>query len=118
MYKRNCVRIQQIARAASRHKELGADLIEEVMYDTEGRFDGEKELRPIHLETADMHMSKFKAKNWDLWLVGFVTLSSPFGFYYCWEVGLDREESYWSLGGGNCEGLDRLITIVYREVLD
>lgn len=63
-----------IARAASRRKELGADLIEEVMYDTEGRFDGEKELRPMHLETADMRMSKFKAKNWDLWLVGLVTL--------------------------------------------
>ncbi|KAG4274674.1 hypothetical protein FPRO04_09038 [Fusarium proliferatum] len=74
LYKRNCTRMQRIARAASRRKELGTDLIEEVMYDTEGRFDGEKELRPMHLQTADMRMSTFKARNWDLWLVGLVTL--------------------------------------------
>ncbi|WKT47078.1 hypothetical protein QSH57_011983 [Fusarium oxysporum f. sp. vasinfectum] len=73
-YQRNCIRMQRIARAASRRKELGADLIEEVMYDTEGRFDGKKELRPMHLQTADMRMSQFKAKNWDLWLVGLFTL--------------------------------------------
>lgn len=73
-YQRNCIRMQRIARAASHRKELGADLIEEVMYDTEGRFDGKKELRPMHLQTADMRMSQFKAKNWDLWLVGLFTL--------------------------------------------
>ncbi|KAF4440057.1 putative UDP-glucoronosyl and UDP-glucosyl transferase [Fusarium austroafricanum] len=73
-YHRNCVRMQRIARVASRRKELGADLIEEVMYDAEGRFDGGKELRPMHLQTADMRMSKFKANNWDLWLVGLFTV--------------------------------------------
>ncbi|KAJ4129012.1 hypothetical protein NW768_007541 [Fusarium equiseti] len=73
-YQRNCIRMQRIARAASRRKELGADLVEEVMYDTEGRFDGDKELRPMHLQTADMRMSKFKAKNWDLWVVGLLTV--------------------------------------------
>jgi len=73
-YQRNCIRMQRIARAASRRKELGADLVEEVMYDTEGRFNGDKELRPMHLQTADMRMSKFKAKNWDLWVVGLLTV--------------------------------------------
>jgi hypothetical protein len=73
-YRRNCMRMQRIARAASRRKEHGADLIEEVMYDAEMRYDGDKELRPMHLETADMRMSAFKAKNWDLWLVSLVTL--------------------------------------------
>lgn len=73
-YKRNCVRMQRIARTASRRKELGADLIEELIYDTEARYDGDKELRPMHLQTADMRMSSFKAKNWDLWLVSLVTL--------------------------------------------
>ncbi|RKL44808.1 hypothetical protein BFJ72_g3459 [Fusarium proliferatum] len=63
LYKRNYTRMQRIARAASRRKELGADLIEEVLYDTEGRFDGEKELRPMHLQTPDMRMSTSKAKN-------------------------------------------------------
>ncbi|KAM0545405.1 hypothetical protein ACHAPJ_011310 [Fusarium lateritium] len=73
-YERNCVRMQRIARVAARRKELGADLIEELMYDTEGRFDGKKELRPMHLQTADMRMSKFKARNWDLWLVSLLGL--------------------------------------------
>ncbi|KAH6691616.1 hypothetical protein F5X68DRAFT_202228 [Plectosphaerella plurivora] len=73
-YKRSCVRMQRIARAASRRKEHGADLIEEVMYDAEARFEDGRELRPMHLETADMRMSAFKAKNWDLWLVSLVAL--------------------------------------------
>lgn len=73
-YARNCVRMQRIARVASHRKDLGADLVEELMYDTEGRYDGGKELRPMHLQTADMRMSKFKAKNWDLWLVSLLTV--------------------------------------------
>lgn len=73
-YKRNCLRMQRIARTASRRKEHGADLIEEVLYDAEARYDNGKELRPMHLQTADMRMSSFKAKNWDLWLVGIVSL--------------------------------------------
>ncbi|KAE8380489.1 UDP-glucoronosyl and UDP-glucosyl transferase [Aspergillus bertholletiae] len=72
-YRRNCTRMQRIAHVASRRKELAADLIEELIYDTEARFDGDAELRPMHLQTADMRMSAFKAKNWDLWLFGLVT---------------------------------------------
>ncbi|CZR42800.1 uncharacterized protein FPRO_10103 [Fusarium proliferatum ET1] len=115
LYKRNCTRMQRIARAASRRKELGADLIEEVMYDTEGRFDGEKELRPMHLQTADMRMSTFKARNWDLWLVGLVTLGVvPLASIIVgkWAWTEKRTIGHWV--GGNCQELDRLIAIVYR----
>ncbi|RKU48802.1 hypothetical protein DL546_006141 [Coniochaeta pulveracea] len=64
---RNVERMRRIARVASRRKELAADLIEEVMYDTELRFDEDgKELLPMHLQTADARMSAFRAKNWDL----------------------------------------------------
>jgi hypothetical protein len=84
-YQRNRVRMQRIARAASRRKELGADLIEEVMYDTEGRFDGQKELRPMHLQTADMRMSKLGSLV--CWFVDY--WFSPLGFYYYWEMGMD-----------------------------
>lgn len=37
--------------------------IEEVMYDNELRWDGGEELRPMHLQTADMRMPFWKAKN-------------------------------------------------------
>lgn len=73
-YLRNCVRMQRIARVASRRKEHGADLIEELLYDTEARFDGDRELRPMHLQTADMRMSTFKARNWDIWFISLLTL--------------------------------------------
>lgn len=70
LYKINCERMKRIARVASRRKELGADLIEEVMYDSEARWkNGCKELRPMHLQTADMRMPAWKAKNWDLMLI-------------------------------------------------
>jgi hypothetical protein len=67
-FARNVERMKRIARVASRRKELAADLIEEVMYDTELRFDKNgKELLPMHLQTADARMSSFRAKNWDLY---------------------------------------------------
>lgn len=36
------------------------------MYDTELRFENGKELRPAHLQTADMRMPFWKSRNWDL----------------------------------------------------
>ncbi|VTT56069.1 unnamed protein product [Fusarium fujikuroi] len=105
----------RIAKAALRRKELGADLIEEVMYGTEGRFDGEKELRPMHLQTSDMRMSTFKPRNWDLWLVGLVTLGVvPLASITVgkWAWTEKRTVGHWVVG--NCEELDRLIAIVYR----
>ncbi|KAH3334115.1 hypothetical protein KXW81_005527 [Aspergillus fumigatus] len=66
--------IQRIAHVASRRKQLGADLIEEVLYDTELRVVGGTEARPMHLQTADMRMPVYKARNWDLMAVSGVVL--------------------------------------------
>lgn len=57
---RNCERLKRIACIAARRRYLGADLIEEVLYDTEMRFKNGKELRPSHLQTADMRMSVYR----------------------------------------------------------
>lgn len=64
----NCERLKAIARIASRRKYLAADLIEEVLADFEGRQQEGKD-RPMHLQTADMRMPKWKAQNWDLYAV-------------------------------------------------
>ncbi|KAL0935022.1 UDP-glucosyl transferase family protein (cytochrome P450) [Colletotrichum truncatum] len=64
---RNVERMKRIAHVASRRKYLAADLVEEVIHDHELRFKDGKELRPMHLQTADMRMPLWKAKNWDLW---------------------------------------------------
>lgn len=68
-YYRNALRLQRIARVASRRKEHAADLVEELMYDNELRFKDGRELRPMHLQTADMRMPAYKAKNWDMYAV-------------------------------------------------
>lgn len=65
-YMRNVLRMQRIAQIASHRKNLGADLIEEVLYDNELRIVNGKVTRPMHLQTADMRMPAYKAKNWDL----------------------------------------------------
>ena len=49
------------------------------MYDNELRFKDGKELRPMHLQTADMRMSAFKAKNWDLYAVSGLALAAVVG---------------------------------------
>ncbi|KAJ0346594.1 hypothetical protein KNSL1_007325 [Colletotrichum chrysophilum] len=64
---RNVERMKRIARVASRRKHLAADMVEEVIHDHELRFRRGQELRPMHLQTADMRMSIWKARNWDLW---------------------------------------------------
>ncbi|GFF26579.1 UDP-glucuronosyltransferase 3A2 [Aspergillus udagawae] len=73
-YARNVLRLQRIAHVASKRKQLGADLIEEVLYDTELRVVDGKETRPMHLQTADMRMPMYKAKNWDLMAVSGLVL--------------------------------------------
>ncbi|KAH8699302.1 putative UDP-glucoronosyl and UDP-glucosyl transferase [Talaromyces proteolyticus] len=65
-YSRNSLRMQRIAHVASRRKYHAADLIEEVLYDNELRLQDGRELRPMHLQTADMRMPTYKARNWDL----------------------------------------------------
>lgn len=72
-YVRNTERLSRIARVASRRKHLAADLVEELIYDTEGRFVNGKEMQPMHLQTADMRMPAYKAKNWDMY--GLVTVN-------------------------------------------
>lgn len=76
LYQLNVLRLQRIARVAARRKYYAADLIEETMYDHELRFDENgKELRPMHLQTADSRMSAWKANNWDLWAVSALGLT-------------------------------------------
>lgn len=63
--------MQRIGRVASRRKYLAVGLIEEVLYDAELRVHPSgRELRPMHLQTADARMSVWRAKNWDLWSMG------------------------------------------------
>ncbi|KAI1375797.1 putative UDP-glucoronosyl and UDP-glucosyl transferase [Hypoxylon crocopeplum] len=78
-YERNSLRLMRIARVASRRKYYAADLMEELIYDNELRFKDGKELRPMHLQTADMRMSAWKAKNWDLWAVSLLGVSAVLG---------------------------------------
>ena len=88
-YQRNVLRLKRIAHVASRRKYHAADLIEEVMYDNELRLKDGKVLRPMHLQTADMRMPFWKAKNWDLHFVSGLALSFFLGStglsaYYAW----------------------------------
>lgn len=75
----NVTRMKHIARVASKRKHHAADLVEEVMYD---RKYGSKTGRPWHLETADMRMSTWRAKNWDLTAFGGVLLTGMVGIGY------------------------------------
>ncbi|KPM45188.1 hypothetical protein AK830_g1402 [Neonectria ditissima] len=77
-YKRNSLRLMRIAHVAARRKHHAADLVEELIYDTELRFKDGKELRPMHLQTADMRMPAWKAKNWDLMAVSLLGVGSVF----------------------------------------
>lgn len=70
-YQHNVLRMKRIAHVATRRRNHAADLVEELMYDNELRFsksdhNRRRELRPMHLQTADMRMPAYKAKNWDL----------------------------------------------------
>lgn len=83
----NVLRMQRIAHVASRRKHHAADLVEEYMYDTELRFDWEagRELRPAHLQTADMRMSVWRGRNWDLRAVKMLGVTGLVGGM--WVVG-------------------------------
>ncbi|KAL9083446.1 MAG: hypothetical protein Q9165_008522 [Trypethelium subeluteriae] len=87
VFERNVLRMQRIARINSRRKHLAADLIEEHLFDWELRFehmptwglegkahDRGKELRPMHLQTADARMSWLKRNNLDLYLLTAIAL--------------------------------------------
>jgi hypothetical protein len=57
----------RIARVAPRRNRLARDFIEKVLRDQEGRYvewkEGKNEIRPMHLQTADMRMPFWDAKN-------------------------------------------------------
>ncbi|KAK4226203.1 hypothetical protein QBC38DRAFT_237118 [Podospora fimiseda] len=76
----NVTRMRHIARVASRKKHHACDLIEEVMYD---RKFGAPTGRAWHLETADMRMSVWRARNWDLKAFGGIIFAGVvgLGFY-------------------------------------
>lgn len=77
-------RMRRIARVSARKKHYAADLIEELLYDgkfslaTADRGLGRRR-RPVHLETADVRMSAWRAKNWDLAFVGILSVASLVG---------------------------------------
>ncbi|KAK1636259.1 hypothetical protein BDP81DRAFT_461564 [Colletotrichum phormii] len=71
----NAERMERIARVASRRKELAADMAEEVIFDPKLRSAGGRALRPMHLQTANMRMPVWKARNWDLWFVSVSALA-------------------------------------------
>ena len=68
-FARDVKRIKGIARIASKRKHLAADLIEQSMIDEGYRFHSSQEMHPRYLQTADMRMSTWRAKNWDLRLL-------------------------------------------------
>ena len=97
----NVLRMKRISNIAARRKEMAADLIEEVLYDHELRFEpaeseeesespqrgkidscdspkgqrhSRKEIWPMHLQTADMRISWWKRHNVDFWIVGIAAL--------------------------------------------
>jgi UDP:flavonoid glycosyltransferase YjiC (YdhE family) len=91
MFARNVLRMQRIVGVTSKRKHLAADMIEEVLYDHELRFEHNprdedwkassgvgKELRPMHLQTADSRMSWIKANNWDMWFVYASVVAVPY----------------------------------------
>ncbi|KAL0935794.1 uncharacterized protein CTRU02_208008 [Colletotrichum truncatum] len=65
---RNVERMRRISTVAARRKRLAADLVEETLFDHELRGS-----RPMHLQTADMRMPWWKARNLDLVLFVFAT---------------------------------------------
>ncbi|KAI4159144.1 MAG: hypothetical protein LQ342_006848 [Letrouitia transgressa] len=107
---RNVLRMKRIANIAARKKDMAADLIEEVLYDHELRFEPasnelegtkevfdtgsdtpehpdvesnsgpkgprqrRKQLRPMHLQTADVRISWWKRHNVDFWAVGITIM--------------------------------------------
>lgn len=88
---RNVLRMQRIAKVASKRKHLAADMIEEVLFDHEGRFgsrdsadtekvawlpEAQEGTRPMHLETAGARMSWIRVNNIDMWMVSLLTVGS------------------------------------------
>ncbi|KAF2472399.1 UDP-glucosyl transferase family protein [Lindgomyces ingoldianus] len=78
LFAKDVARMQKITQASSRKKQHACDLIEEMMWDHHFSVEpsptenGPKRRRPMHFQTADMRMSAWKARNWDLAAVSLV----------------------------------------------
>ncbi|KAF3354824.1 Urea amidolyase [Verticillium dahliae VDG1] len=111
-FERESARLHKIAAVASRRRFLAADLIEEHLYDWDGRFEHQllgreprgvemedgtssplyvkdadfyprgRELRPMHLQTADVRMSWVKLNNVDIGLLLCSSAGLLGGFIY------------------------------------
>ncbi|KAG7131476.1 UDP-glucuronosyltransferase 2B13 like protein [Verticillium longisporum] len=111
-FERESARLHKIAAVASRRRSLAADLIEEHLYDWDGRFEHQllgreprgvemedgtssplyvkdadfyprgRELRPMHLQTADVRMSWVKLNNVDIGLLLCGSAGLLGGFIY------------------------------------
>lgn len=115
MFARNVLRLRRIAHVNAERKYLAAQMIEEVIYDSELRFDfpprgrewllknggagtdGEgdgfahgRELRACHVETADMRMSLVKRLNLDL-MVARLFYPPLLVLSYMWEIFTTRK---------------------------
>ncbi|KAK4663424.1 hypothetical protein QC763_608230 [Podospora pseudopauciseta] len=82
-FARNVERMRHIARISARKKHYAADLIEEMMYDAKFGLDPNSgKMRPMHLQTADVRMPIWKAKNLDLLLLGGLATAGFAGVSY------------------------------------
>ncbi|KAF2177010.1 glycosyltransferase family 1 protein [Zopfia rhizophila CBS 207.26] len=82
-FRANCTRLRNIAHVASRRKFLAADLIEEVLADACPTASmGLRQRTPLHLQTADARMPRWKANAWDLKLIKLITVGFVVGVAY------------------------------------
>ena len=78
-FKVNCRRLRQIARIASRRKSHAADLIEEVLIHADAEAELGRLGLPLHLQTADTRLPRWKANAWDLKLIKLVSVACVWG---------------------------------------
>lgn len=78
-FKINCRRLRQIARIASRRKFHAADLIEEVLIHADAKAELGRLGLPLHLQTADTRLPRWKANAWDLKLIKLVSVACVWG---------------------------------------
>jgi hypothetical protein len=89
-FKVNCRRLQRIARIASRRKFHAADLIEEVLIHADAKAELGGLGPPLHLQTADTRLPRWKANAWDIKLIKLVSVACVWGVLhlaYCGILG-------------------------------
>ncbi|KAK0662124.1 hypothetical protein QBC41DRAFT_235274, partial [Cercophora samala] len=82
-FARNVERMRHVARVSARKKHYAADLIEEMMFDAKFGLDPNNgKMRPMHLQTADVRMPIWKAKNLDLMVISGLAIAGFAGASY------------------------------------